>query len=229
MHQIKVLIADDHTLFRQSLRRTLELDSKISVVGEASTGSQVIEQAREFRPDIVLMDIRMQNVDGIEATRQLRHDIPDIGVIIVTMYDDDKLLFETIKAGANGYVLKTTPIDKLLMNIRAVAKGESLLNSNIARRILDEFARLAEHQIQREDKGPARLTCREMEILDFISKGNANKEIARRLFISDKTVKNHLSNIYHKLHCNDRAQAVLEGVKLGLIDVEKNSDQPTSK
>lgn len=229
MKKTKILIADDHTLFRQSLRRTLELDDSIAVIGEASDGAEALKLAQESQPDVVLLDIRMQKMNGIETTKRIKQSLPNVGIIIVTMYDDDDCLFETIKAGANGYVLKTTPVDQLLVNIKTVAEGNSLLNSNIARRVLDEFARLAESRKQRENQALTTLTSRETEILNLIARGNANKEIARKLFISEKTVKNHISHIYHKLHCNDRAHAVLEGVTLGIIDVERNSDQPTSK
>jgi len=220
MKKIRVLIVDDHTLFRQGLRAMLEFEKGIKIIGEASSGSEAIQKCEKLLPDIVLMDLEMPELNGIEAVKAIRQSCPNVGIIMLTMYGDDGHLFEAIKAGANGYVLKESSIDKLLAHIKAVANGESILNSSIARRVLEEFVKLAQEYYSQKE-AYKKLTAREIEILELLADGKANKQIARKLFISEKTVKNHTANIYSKLHCNDRTQAVLEGLRLGLIQVEQ--------
>ncbi len=220
MSDVKVLIADDHTLFRQGLRNMLELEKDIAVVGEVTSGSEAVVQAKQLRPDIILMDICMPNLDGIEATKRIRQNHPHIGIIMVTVHEDDINLFESVKAGANGYFLKASSIDGLLENIKAVARGESILHPTFVRKILDEYARLAKGREKYTQSRSGELTPREKEIIELMASGYGNKQIARKLFISEKTVKNHVSNIYRKLSCNDRAQAVLQAVKVGIIEIE---------
>ncbi len=218
MSGLRILVADDHALFRQGLRKLLEQEADISLIEEASDGKDALEKARKFCPDVVLLDLEMPNMDGLEALGAIRKSCPDVRIIMVTMHEDDRYLFDAIKMGANGYVLKDSGFDKLLLNVKAVARGEAFLNSSIARRIMDEFARLAQNTMN--GRNNMSLTARETEILQCLGDGKSNRQIANKLFISEKTVKNHISNIFQKLHCNDRVQAVMEGMRLGLIEVE---------
>lgn len=220
MSDIGVLIADDHTLFRQGLRNILELEKGIRVVGEVETGQEAVAIAHQIRPDIVLMDISMPECNGIEATQKIKKDYPHIGIIMLTVFEDDKNLFDSIKAGANGYFLKASSVDNLVDGIKAVARGESTIYPTLLRRIMDEFVVLAKAQDAPSKIGSNGLTAREREVIGLMANGYGNKQIARKLFISEKTVKNHVSNIYRKLSCNDRAQAVLQAVKAGLIEIE---------
>ncbi|MBI4743730.1 MAG: response regulator transcription factor [Actinobacteria bacterium] len=219
-NEIKLLLADDHTLFREGLKQVLELQADMVIVGEASNGNEAIELSRKHRPDIVLMDIDMPEVSGIEATRIIKQECEDVNIIILTMYDDDSHIFEAIKEGANGYILKGSSIEKLVSTIKAVSKGESFINSKIALRILSEFSKLS----RKLDNEPIVLidefTLREKEILDLLAKGFGNRRIANRLEISEKTVKNHVSSIYKKLYCHDRGSAVMRAIKLNLVDIE---------
>ncbi|MEW6189365.1 MAG: response regulator transcription factor [Actinomycetota bacterium] len=218
MRGLKVLIVDDHNLFRKGLRKILELEKDISTIGEAANASEAVQKSKELCPDVVLMDITMPEIDGIQATKLIKAVSPITNIIILSMHHDDQHLFQAIKAGAKGYVLKEASVEELVESIKATVRGESLLNPLLARRILDEFAKFVEDEASPD--GPERLTPREKEILNLLAQGKKNKEIARKLFISEKTVKNHLSNIFHKLHCGDRTQAVLEGVRLGIIEIE---------
>ena len=221
MSKTKVLIADDHALFRESLSSMLERIEDIQVVGHVSTGEEAIKQAKSLRPDVILMDICMPVVDGIEATRKIKSEGNNIAIIVVTMCDDDKSLFDAIKSGANGYFLKSDSVSNLIKNIRAVAKGEVLLSSAIAPRLLNEFARVAKNHEKFESQNSI-LTSREKDVLDLMAAGFGNKQIARKLFISEKTVRNHISNLYRKLSCNSRSQAVLAAVRAGIICVDKD-------
>jgi two-component system response regulator DegU len=217
----EVLIADDHALFRECLSAMLEDIEDIAVVGTVSTGDEVIEQARLLQPDVILMDIRMPFVDGIEATRKITSERLDTRIIMLTMCDDDKSLFDAIKSGANGYFLKSDSACSLVRNIRAVAKGEVLLPPTIAPRLLNEFARVATDH-EKLERQSSMLTAREKDVLDLMAAGFGNKQIARKLFISEKTVRNHISNLYRKLSCNSRSQAVLTAVREGMICIDKD-------
>ncbi len=221
MSKTKVLIADDHTLFRESLSAMLERVEDIDVVGHVSNGDEVIEQAKSLKPDIILMDIRMPVIDGIEATRKIKSNGLDTSIIMLTMCDDDKSLFDAIKSGANGYFLKSDSASSLVNNIRAVARGEVLLPPSIAPRLLNEFARVAKNH-EKFERQSSILTSRERDVMDLMAAGFGNKQIARKLFISEKTVRNHISNLYRKLSCNSRSQAVLAAVRAGIINVEKD-------
>jgi DNA-binding NarL/FixJ family response regulator len=219
MDKINVLIADDHTLFRKGIRKMLEAEEDMHVVGEAGTGQQALEQARASVPDVVLMDIKMPDLDGVEATRTLRREMPHVGIIFCTMFDDDESIFAALKAGGRGYILKESDPETMLRAIRAVAHGESLLSPAIAHKVLQQFA----IQSGAESAGCVPLcddlTEREREVLALIGKGHSNKEIARQLSISEKTVKNHIANIFSKLHVYDRTQAVLYAIRQGLVKV----------
>jgi NarL family two-component system response regulator LiaR len=225
MDQISVLIVDDHTLFRKGVRKMLEIEEDMQVVGEAATGREALEQARALIPDIILMDIKMpdppthsagQAVDGIEATRILCREMPHVGVIFVTMSQEDEFVFRGLQAGGRGYILKDSDPETMLRAIRAVAHGESLLGPAIAEKVMRRFAVLPGEQAPLVDE----LTPRELEVLTLIAEGLPNREIAGELSISEKTVKNHINNIFSKLHLNDRSQAMLYAIRKGLVKEE---------
>lgn len=209
---IRVLIADDHTLFRAGLHALLNLFSDIEVVGDASTGEEAVEKAKELHPDVVLMDIQMPGVNGIEATRQIASNHPNIGVIILTMFEDDSSIFTAMRAGARGYILKEADEEEVLRAIRAVVRGEAIFGPAIARRLVHFFSR------PRLEAGPVfpELTDREREILDLIARGVSNTELVQRLVLSPNTVRNHISNIFSKLQVADRAEAIIRAREAGL-------------
>jgi DNA-binding NarL/FixJ family response regulator len=213
METIQVLIADDHTLFRDGLRALLASIPDIEVVGEAASGREALALAVEHQPDVVLMDIQMPDLNGIEATRQILRASPHIGIIVLTMFQDDDSVFAVMRAGARGYVLKGADQGVLLRAVRAVANGESLFSPEIAARLMQFFARL--EPTYRPELFPE-LTEREREILSFIANGQTNGEIAEKLVISMKTVRNHVSNIFSKLQVVDRAQAAIRAREAGL-------------
>ncbi|MBA2454769.1 MAG: response regulator transcription factor [Chloroflexia bacterium] len=208
---ITVLIADDHTLFREGVASLLERNSDIALTGEAATGEEAVRLAGELLPDIVLMDLKMPGMGGIESTRTIVGRNPHIGVIMLTMYEDDESVFSALKAGARGYVLKDADRGALLRAIRAVARGEALLGPSIAQRLLEQFNPPAPFD---------ELTPRELDVLRLIAQGLRNREIAERLFISEKTVGNHISNIFSKLQVADRSQAILRAFRGGLVSPE---------
>jgi DNA-binding NarL/FixJ family response regulator len=213
MEPIRILIADDHTLFRDGLRALLNSVSDTEVVGEAATGEDAVAQAAALQPDVILMDIQMPDLNGIEATRRVLHASPHVGVIVVTMFEDDDSVFAAMRAGARGYVLKGAGQDEMLRAIRAVARGEALFGAAIAERLVNFFAAprpSAPPQVFPE------LTNREREVLDLIAQGHNNSEIATRLVLSPKTVRNHVSNIFSKLQVADRAEAIIRARDAGL-------------
>jgi DNA-binding NarL/FixJ family response regulator len=210
---IRVLIADDHTLFREGLQALLSSIPDIEVVGETSSGKEALKLAVEYQPDVILMDIQMPDLNGIEATRQILGTSPHIGIVVLTMFKDDDSVFAAMRAGARGYVLKGADQAVLLRAVRAVANGESLFSPEIAARLMEFFAILEPRT--RPELFP-NLTEREREILSFIADGQTNTEIAEKLVISLKTVRNHVSNIFSKLQVVDRAQAVIRAREAGL-------------
>jgi DNA-binding NarL/FixJ family response regulator len=213
MEAIRVLIADDHTLFRDGLRALLASIPDVEVVGEASSGREALKLAVEHQPDVVLMDIQMPDLNGIEATRQILRASPHIGIIVLTMFQDDDSVFAVMRAGARGYVLKGADQTVLLRAVRAIANGESLFSPEIAARLMQFFANL--EPTSRPELFPE-LTEREREILSFIADGQTNAEIAEKLVISLKTVRNHVSNVFSKLQVADRAQAAIRAREAGL-------------
>jgi two-component system, NarL family, response regulator LiaR len=212
---IRLLLADDHALFRQGVRRLLEGVKDIEVVGEAESGAQTVQSVTDLAPDIVLLDVAMPGMSGIEAARLIRSASPRTGIIMLTVHTDDEFLFEAIKAGAMGYLLKDTTPEELVRAIRVVHSGEGLLVPTMAAKVMREFARKRETPELAAVHLP--LTEREVEILQNVAGGLANKEIALRLSISERTVKNHLSNIMQKLHVNSRTQAAIYALRSGLI------------
>jgi DNA-binding NarL/FixJ family response regulator len=213
MESIRVLIADDHTLFRDGLRALLASITDIVVVGEAASGKEALRLALEHQPDVILMDIQMPDLNGIEATRQILRAIPHVGIIVLTMFQDDDTVFAVMRVGARGYVLKGADQAVLLRAVRAVANGESLFSPEIAARLMQFFANL---QPASQPELFTELTEREREILAFIADGQTNTDIAEKLVISMKTVRNHVSNIFSKLQVADRAQAAIRARKAGL-------------
>jgi DNA-binding NarL/FixJ family response regulator len=213
MDTIRVLIADDHQLFRDGLKALLLSAPDTEVVGEAATGKEAIRLAAESQPDVILMDLQMPDMDGIEATRRIVRTSPHINVLMVTMFEDDQSVFAAMRAGARGYVLKGAKHDQMLRAIRAVGSGEAIFSPSIAARMMNFFA--ASRSVIPEEVFPD-LTDREREILNLIARGESNADIADALTISVKTVRNHVSNIFSKLQVADRAQAVIRAREAGL-------------
>jgi len=209
-----VLIADDQTLFRAGLARLLNEDSRVEVVGQAIDGQDAVKQAAKLKPDVVLMDLKMPGVDGIEATRQITEADPSIKVLILTTFETDSNVIQALKAGASGYVLKDSSADAITSSIVAVVSGERVMAGAVANRVLEMLTGTTTPK-QFYDG----LTNREIEILKLLANGMANKQIAYRLSISEKTVRNHVSNTYEKLGIYDRSQAVLYAVRKGLVEV----------
>ena len=217
MTPIRILVVDDQALFREDLRTLLALQPDFAVVGEAANGAEALRLAATLHPTVVLMDLRMPVLDGVTATRRLRTTCPNCRVIVLTTFDDDENVFEGLRAGAVGYLLKDTPSDKLAEAIRAAARGESFLQPSVAAKVVAEFARLAPPAAARPPPLVEPLSDRELDILRLVATGASNKEIAIQLVIAEGTVKNHLTNILGKLGVRDRTQAALKAKDLGLI------------
>lgn len=211
MSHIRVLIADDHRLFREGLRQICEIVGGFEVVGEAENGQKTIDLAQQLEPDVVLMDIQMPGLDGVQATRSITELVPAAKVIILTMYRQDHYVFEALKAGARGYLLKDTDGQALIKAVRAVHRGEALIDPATAARVLEEFRRLSQLVSADSEK----LTEGEMDVLRLVAEGEENKVIAERLFISESTVANRLREIYQKLRVNNRTQAALSALRRG--------------
>jgi DNA-binding NarL/FixJ family response regulator len=217
---IRVLIADDHALFRRGLEMVLDEEDDIELVGQASDGAEAQLKAAESLPDVVLMDIRMPKSSGIEACRAMKEAAPSTKIVMLTISDEEEDLFEAIRAGASGYLLKDIPLDEVSGAVRAVHGGQSLISPSMAGKLLTEFATLARQTD--EERGqqvpPPKLTDREMEVLKLVAKGMNNREIARELFISENTVKNHVRNILEKLQIHSRMEAVMIALRDKLIE-----------
>jgi len=215
---IRVLLVDDQALFREGLRTLLGMQPGLVVVGEAANGEEALRLAAKLGPQVVLMDLRMPVLDGVTATRRLHEAQPDCRVIVLTTFDDDEYVFEGLRAGAVGYLLKDVPSEKLAEAIRAAAGGESFLQPSVAAKVVAEFARLAEQASAKPAPTLAEpLSERELEVLRLVARGASNKEIAGALFIAEGTVKNHLTSILGKLGARDRTQALLKAQELGLV------------
>ena len=221
MKAIKILLVDDQPLFREGLRTLLSVHADFEVVGEAGNGEQAVRLARLLRPSVVLMDLQMPVLDGVAATRRLHQEQPACRVIVLTTFDDDEMVFDGLRAGAVGYLLKDAPSEKLAEAIRVAARGETFLQPSVAAKVVAEFARLSRKTAGTPDalsrllNGP--LSERELEILRLIAQGASNREIAGALFLAEGTVKNHVTNILGKLEVRDRTQAALKAKDSGLI------------
>jgi DNA-binding NarL/FixJ family response regulator len=210
---IRVLLVDDQTLVRTGFRLILGAEPDIEVVGDAADGHEAIELGKRLRPDVILMDIRMPRLDGLEATRRLAGALPATRVVILTTYDLDEYVFDALRAGASGFILKDSPADQLVEAVRVAAAGEALLAPSITRRLIEEFAR----RPPRPDVPVTDLTPRELEVLKLVARALSNAEIAERLFVSEGTVKTHVARILMKLGCRDRVQAVVLAYETGLV------------
>ena len=217
---IRTMIVDDHALFRRGLEMVLDEEPDIELVGQASDGTEAVEKAAESLPDVVLMDIRMPRSSGIEACRAMKEAAPSAKIVILTISDEEEDLFEAIRAGASGYLLKDIPLDEVADTVRAVHGGQSLINPSMAGKLLTEFATLARRDDEeRAQELPApRLTEREMQVLKLVARGMNNRDIAKELFISENTVKNHVRNILEKLQIHSRMEAVMVAVREKLIE-----------
>ena len=229
---IRVLLVDDQALIREGLTIILDAQPDVRVVGQAADGREAIDLARHLQPDVILMDIKMPRLDGIKATRQIKEDLPETPIIILTTYAQDELVFEGIRAGASGYLLKDITRDQLAKAVRGAARGEAQIDPAVAAQVLAEFQRMA-NLLRRPAPHPATqteeaevelppieaLTSREETILRLLTEGLTNAGIAARLYLSEGTVKNHVSEILSKLHANDRTHAVVLAIKRGLLDL----------
>jgi DNA-binding NarL/FixJ family response regulator len=219
---VRVVIADDHVLYRRGLQLVMSHEDGIDIVGEAADGEEAVAKAIELVPDVVLMDVRMPRTSGIQACQQITEQVASARILMLTMSDDEADLFEAVKAGASGYLLKDLPGEEVAASIIAVHRGQSLISPPMAAKLLAEFAALS----RRQKEGPGvvaapRLTDRELEVLKLVARGMANKEIARELFISENTVKNHVRNILEKLQLHSRMEAAMYAVREKLLDNER--------
>jgi len=211
---VRVLIADDQTLFRVGLARLLEEDSRVEIVGQAGDGAEAVKLVATLKPDVVLMDLKMPNLDGIEATRQIVANYPGVKVLLLTTFEADNHVIQALKAGASGYILKDSRPDSIVSSLLAVMAGERVMASAVANRVLEMLTGTTTPKEFYDG-----LTGREIEILKLLAGGMANKQIAYKLKISEKTVRNHVSNMYEKLNIYDRSQAVLYAVRKGLVEI----------
>ena len=217
MKRIKILLVDDQPLFREGLRTLLSVHGDFEIVGEAGDGEEAIRLARLHLPSVVLMDLQMPLLDGVAATRRLHDEQPDCRVIVLTTFDDDEKVFDGLRAGAIGYLLKDAPSEKLSEAIRLAARGESFLQPSVAAKVVAEFARLTNDSKLQVAPLLEPLSEREHEILVLIANGASNREIAKRLFLAEGTVKNHITNILGKLGVRDRTQAALKAKEMGFV------------
>jgi len=215
MAKIRLLIAEDETIVRCALAQLLAREKDFEVVAQAADGEAAADLARRHRPDVVLMDLGMPHMDGLAAARQIKQDLPACAIVVLTIHHDDEHLFAAIKAGASGYVLKDAPPEHTVEAIRAAARGEGFVGASLVKRLLAEFARISQLRAAAK-QAFAELTRREMEVLELLGTGLRNREIAERLFVSEKTVKNHITSIFLKLHVNDRTEAALLAARHGL-------------
>lgn len=209
--KIKILIADDHSMVRQGLKQILELEKDITVLAQASNGNEAVRLARECKPDIILMDINMPVTNGLQAIKEIKQEKMPCKVIVLTIHEDREYLFKTLQMGAEGYVLKDAEPAVLIEAIRNVYNGQSYIQPNMTRELVKEFNRVTLHEKEKNEEN--KLTPREIEVLELIAEGMINKEIAKQLYISEKTVKNHVSNIFKKLQVSDRTQAAIYAFK----------------
>lgn len=213
---IRLMLADDHQMLREGLRRSM-VDQGFDVVCEASDGMEAVEAAFRLRPDVILMDVTMPEMDGVEATRRIRQSLAETRVVMLTMHADQDVLANAIRAGASGYLVKDCSTDEIADAVRMAATGDTPISPQLAASMLDEVRRLDQRHAADEDRV---VTRREEEVLQLIADGCSTPEVAERLFISQKTVKNHLASIYQKLDARDRTQAVLQAVRMGIVRLD---------
>ena len=221
MERIRVMLVDDHALFRKGVASLLAACPDIEVVGEADNGAEALPKVADLMPDLILMDIQMPVMDGLEATRRIVAEHPYVKIVMLTVAEEDRSLFEAIKAGAQGYLLKKIEPDEFLAMVRGVSRGDAPISRSMASKILGEFGRRVQRP-QAEDPA-AKITPREREVLQLLTQGNTNKEIANALCVSENTVKNHLKNILAKLHLQNRVQAVAFALREGIVPEETRS------
>lgn len=215
---LRVLLVDDQQLMREGLRTLLEMEKDITIVGEAADGAAAVQAFADCAPDVVLMDIRMPKMDGVEATRRIRGKWPGAKILMLTTFDEDSFVFEAVRAGARGYLLKDLSGSELATAVRDVARGGAALQAGVARKVMDAFARLAQPGPAAHERMVEPLSGRERAVLGLLARGLSNKEIAERLFLAEGTVKNHVSTILQKIGARDRTQAALQARHLGLIE-----------
>jgi two-component system, NarL family, response regulator LiaR len=214
----RILVVDDHAMLREGMRNLLEQEKDFELVGEASDGEEAVRMAKEFTPDIIVMDIVMPRLNGVEATKQIKTVSPSSSVLILTAYSDIRYIIGLLEAGACGYLLKNSPGRDVIKAIRSVRTGESVLDPEVTRKLVQRLANLSKNPEERESSG--HLTGRDMEILKWASRGLSNKEMSEKLYISLRTVKAHMTNIFNKLGCSSRTDAIIKGLKQGYIDLE---------
>jgi DNA-binding NarL/FixJ family response regulator len=217
---LRVLIVDDHALFRRGLQMVLKQEDDIDVVGEAGDGTEAVSKAQELMPDVILMDVRMPRRSGIEATQQIKDLMPHVKILMLTISDEEADLYDAIKAGASGYLLKEISIDEVADAIRSVWQGQSRISPSMASKLLTEFAAMSKRADERQQLPAPRLTDREMAVLKLVAQGLNNRDIAKELFISENTVKNHIRNILEKLHLHSRMEAVVYAVREKLLEIK---------
>jgi DNA-binding NarL/FixJ family response regulator len=215
---IRVLVADDHALFRRGLEMVLDHERDIEVVGEAADGVDALRRAEELMPDVILMDVRMPRQSGIEACLAIKERVPSIRIVMLTISDEETDLFEAIRAGANGYLLKDVPGETIAAGIRAVHTGQSLISPSMASKLLAEFAQISRREEEAPNPHAPKLTQREVEVLKLVARGKANRDIGSELFISENTVKNHVRNILDKLQLHTRMEAAMYAVRQNIVD-----------
>lgn len=216
MEAVRTILAEDDTRLQEAFREIALHEESLDLLGVASDGEQAVQLAMQFEPQVILMDIQMPRLNGIEATRRIKRALPSVQIVIWTIFDDDQHVFEAIKAGAAGYLLKDSPAQEIVEGIHAAARGESLLHPAVARRVIQEFQRMRA-AVEKAPDLLCELTARETEVLRLLAEGKRNKEIAAQLFLTEKTVKNYISSILYKLQVNSRTEAALKAVQGGLI------------
>jgi len=217
---LRVMVVDDHALFRRGIQMVLDQEPGLTVVGEATDGQQAIDRAQELMPDVVLMDVRMPKRSGIEAARRIKEAIPHVKILMLTVSDEEDDLYEAIKAGASGYLLKEIPTEDVAEAVKSVWSGQSRISPAMASKLLSEFQAMSKRADEREQVHAPRLTDREMEVLRLVAKGMNNRDIAKELFISENTVKNHVRNILEKLQLHSRMEAVVYAVREKLLEIK---------
>ena len=220
---IRVVIADDHALLRQGIRNVLELEPELTVLGEAADGEEAVRQVEELNPDVLLLDVNMPEGNGLEVTRRLKEAGSPVKIVVFTIHDDQNYVVELVKAGAAGYLLKDVEPSMLIQALKVVAAGETFIYPTLAGKLLGEINRQEERLLETtriyERRKEERLTYRELDVLELICQGMSYQEVAQKLFLSEKTVKNHLTNIFRKLHVSDRTQAVLYAIKNKMVKI----------